>query len=339
VALDQTLERIERVDATSAFSGLSFVAPTQAGEQFADCLFGRVSSTQVTLTAAIPQPSSDQPKTPDPLKTTVPGQGYGLFSPAKDLIPGTWVNQDEAIKTAVNRLAPRLRTLLAGKLLRMTANQGTSHLAVRASLEMTAPRERLLLQQETVRVADPLPTSRLANLLNPEDPPLPLSAGDRIRYQVSNFGGRPLYMLLLSFDSGGRAAIRYPSLTNTDSGSDRKGTFDADTAIAAGSVITLPQGDDWVVGAPRTWVETHLVFSVAPFSRTLTALAQVPEATANAQRLAPLPQPLAIVQAILSDLHQASQPAEATETADGNSNTYRLHVDAWASLRFTYQVV
>ena len=45
IALDPGLERIERVDATSAFSTISIVTLVNAGEQPADYLFGRVQET------------------------------------------------------------------------------------------------------------------------------------------------------------------------------------------------------------------------------------------------------------------------------------------------------
>ena len=50
VALDSRLERIERVDATSAFSGIRDVTSVSAGEQAADCVFGRVRRATIAQT-------------------------------------------------------------------------------------------------------------------------------------------------------------------------------------------------------------------------------------------------------------------------------------------------
>ena len=43
VALDQGLERIERVDATSVFSGINRIANIAAVEETADYVFGKVA--------------------------------------------------------------------------------------------------------------------------------------------------------------------------------------------------------------------------------------------------------------------------------------------------------
>ncbi|MEN9228410.1 MAG: caspase family protein [Gloeomargarita sp. HHBFW_bins_205] len=93
VALDGQLERIERVDATSALDNLGWVRTVKAGEQSADCLFGRVTPTT-----------------------------YGLFSPGHDLYPGTEGSADETVKAAIKRLTPHFYTLLAARLLLLTDN-------------------------------------------------------------------------------------------------------------------------------------------------------------------------------------------------------------------------
>ncbi|NJL82688.1 MAG: hypothetical protein HC890_06525 [Chloroflexaceae bacterium] len=60
VALDNSLERIERVDATSAFANVGGIAQVVgAGEQPADCVLGKLKT------------SSDNPER----------ESYGLFSP------------------------------------------------------------------------------------------------------------------------------------------------------------------------------------------------------------------------------------------------------------------
>ncbi|MCG8362122.1 MAG: hypothetical protein MJA27_02170, partial [Pseudanabaenales cyanobacterium] len=214
VALDTSLERIERVDATSALSGISFVSYTTAGEQSADCLLGKVRETGAqTLTASLPADvetleggTLSSPK----VEVASSNKGYGLFSPGRRLIPGSLANEDEAIKTAVNRLNPQLQTLLAAKLLRLTQNQGSSRLAVRASLEMVAPEEGVLLQQQTERSLNPMPEFPLATLIADSGQTAQLSAGSRIRFRLSNFSDRLLYLALIGFDSGGRAVAFYP---------------------------------------------------------------------------------------------------------------------------------
>ena len=86
------MERIERVDATSAFAGFSHVSTVVAGEKPTDYVFAKLQET----------PSH-----------------YGLFSLGGELIPNTTGEVGEAVKSTVQRLAPKLSTLLAAKLWRL----------------------------------------------------------------------------------------------------------------------------------------------------------------------------------------------------------------------------
>ncbi|MCZ0900968.1 caspase family protein, partial [Microcoleus sp. HI-ES] len=137
VALDSGLERIERVDATSAFATVPQVSAV-GSEQLADCRFGRVPETTLAETVSDHEPALSQSR-------------YGLFSLAQTLIPDTQGDGGEAVKVAVQRLTPQLKALQAGKLLRLTVNEGSSRLKVRAVLATTAPQARVVAQREPVR--------------------------------------------------------------------------------------------------------------------------------------------------------------------------------------------
>jgi hypothetical protein len=137
VALDSGLERIERVDATSAFATVPQVAAV-GSEQPADCRFGRVPETTLVETVSPHEPALSPSR-------------YGLFSLAQMLIPDTQGDGGEAVKVAVQRLTPQLKALQAGKLLRLTVNEGSSRLKVRAVLATLAPQARAVAQREPVR--------------------------------------------------------------------------------------------------------------------------------------------------------------------------------------------
>ncbi|MDJ0707660.1 MAG: caspase family protein [Leptolyngbyaceae cyanobacterium MO_188.B28] len=341
VALDSSLERIERVDATSALSGLSFVSYITAGEQSADCLLGKVQDTGgQTLTASLPTDGETldngvltSPKAESPSK-----KGYGLFSPARKLIPGSLANEDEAIKTAVHRLNPQLQTLLAAKLLRLTHNQGSSRLAVRATLERLAPEESVLMKQQTVRSRNPIPDLALPSPIPKGGQTPQLSPGSRIRFRLNNFSDRLLYVALIGFDSAGRAVVFYPDLPSDEQSDEGPPLLSEGNSIQPGAEVIVPQAAaDWMVGNTSRWIETHLVFSIAPLSRTIDALLSLPNAAANTQRISPLPKPLTVAQAVLSDLNRAS--AAISKDDPPSLDAYALDVDAWATLSFVYQVV
>ncbi|NET37414.1 MAG: caspase family protein [Cyanothece sp. SIO1E1] len=347
VALDPSLQRIERVDATSAFANVPRVSSVVAGEP-ADCLFGKASErVNTTLAASLPTEADNTEGANSKGLSQIlsgdmsaPKSSYGLFSLGQVAIPNTLVDGEEAIKTAVNRLAPHLQTLLASKLLRLTSNEGSSRLGVRVTLEMAAPQERPLMQRESLRV-DALPKSKILSLLpgKGEIPTLPVDS--RIQYRLHNYGDDPLYFILLGFDSGGSAITIYPSLPaakgNKEGGAQKSKAIPKDIIIPADDILTLPTASEWALRGPGGIAETHLIFSRAPLTQTLNALAEAMPSVSSARRISPLSRPLKVAQALLEDIHQAS--AAAIDDMNMPSDIYALDVNAWATFSFIYQVV
>ena len=330
VALEPGLERIERVDATSAFAAIPRVSLVIAGEQPADYVFGRVREEKTQM---LPTPSS----------ASSPSR-YGLFSLSQELIPNTAGEAGEAVKVAVQRLIPKLQTLLAAKLWRLTSNEGSSRLGVKATLEIIDTTERVLMQRESLRSQQKaMPTASVA--LAPERllasqggiPTLPI--GSRIQYQVYNDSDRPVYVLLLGLDSSRSAIALYPTpAVRETNGSETKPLL-KDVVIAPGETLLLPQasGDvEWVIHGPPSFCETQLLFSRATFTQTLTAL-EVSMPSKEEEYIKVLMNPLEVAQAVLQDLHHAS--AVKAEGTSSGADTYALDVNAWASFSFLYQVI
>ncbi len=338
IALDPSLKRIERVDATSAFSAIPRVSSVIAGEQPADFLFGK-TQPQI-LAAALPlanltnnliaETAQDVPSSPE--SPAHPAQNsYGLFYLGRDAILNTLSQEAEAVKTSVNRMTPQLKALLAIKLLRLTQNQGSSRLGVRAALETISPQERLVLQQETMRAPGTAPTSKVATLLLSEGSPI-LTASSQIQYRLQNYSNRPVHFLLIGLDTKGNAVIFYPPK------SEPSATSSIWAAIAPGETRIIPQisAANWLVQTSSGLTETYLIFSRAPFTQTFHALEAEVRSKVDIRPVAALLNPLEVVQAILQDLHQASS---ATVPSDIPADTYALDVNAWTTLSFVYQVV
>ncbi len=316
VALDASLGRIERVDATSAFANVAAVGSvTSAGEQRADCLFGRVSESS--------DPNMD---------------GYGLFSVGRMLLPSTVGAPDEAVKSAVNRLAPRLQTLQAVKLLRLTLNEGSSRLPARVSLLSTKPQPKLLLQRATWRTlpspwaaaAEPLDPP--AKKVSPADAVVKVPLGTQVRYQVDNASDRPLYVLLVGLDAAGVAiALHTPRLPT--------GNTIQPIRLEPQSRLALPRANnlDWLVSGATGFVEILAICSTAPFERALAVLAESGERKGDSDRLLAVSKPLNFARAVLADLQAAS--AADLEPSTGGSDLHALDVRHWATLQLVYQVV
>jgi len=321
IALDTGLERIERVDATSGFAAFPRVSTVIAGEKPADYLFAKLQQT----------PSR-----------------YGLFALDGELIPNAGGEVGEAVKVAVLRLAPKLSTLLAAKLWRLTENECSSRLAIKATLEIISGiSSQMVMQRQTVR-AFKTETSTSKSLPTPHSPlstqhsalstpTVPI--GSRMQYRVQNQSDRPVYLILLGLKNNQTAVVFYlwepPQEPKT---ADTK-PFLKEVVIAPGETLTLPQtnaASQWVIPGPAFFYEQQLIFSTASLSGTLAVL-NTEKYPANDQPINPLSNPLDVAQALLQDLHNASAPK--TEMNGTSADSYILDVNNWASLSFSFQVV
>ncbi|MGC1310012.1 MAG: caspase family protein [Phormidesmis sp.] len=328
VALDSRLERIERVDATSALSGLAFVSSTSDAQFPADCLLAKpIAESTGTLTASLNTAKLAQSNREPTAEPSLDSSGYGLFSLTRSLIPGTLALQEEAIKPAVNRLAPKLQSLLALKMLRLSENRASSQLPVRVTLEMVSPEENRILSRQTFRPDSGQPHAREG--FSPQVP-----VGSRVRYRLFNNGSRPLYYTLINVDPRERLSAFCPSVdvstpTPTEP-TDGTGSQVSTTAasIAPNSAVTIPGADiDWPVEIPTGPIETYVVCSTQPLTRTFDILLN-DAVNSGGQRISPLPNPLTVIEALLTDLSQ-----------DDSSDAYTLDVSKWATLNFTYQAI
>ncbi|MEH1911822.1 caspase family protein [Nostoc sp.] len=316
IALDTGLQRIERVDATSAFAAFSHVSIVVAGEKPADYLFAKLQE--------------------------IPSR-YGLFSLGGELIPNTTGEVGEAVKLTVQRLAAKLSTLLAAKLWRLTENQGSSRLGVKATLEIisdTSP--SVVMQRQTVRtfktetsIKKSVQTRLIASVPTPIVP-----IGSRMQYRVENQSDRPVYLILLGLNNNHTAiAFHFWDTPQEPNTADTKPLL-KEVVIAPGETLTLPQtnaASAWVISEPAFFDEQQLILSTAPFSETLAALNTAKYSTAEQSPISPLLNSLDVAQALLQDLDNAS--ALKTEMNGTAADSYILDVNNWASFSFSFQVI
>ena len=341
IALDSNLARIERVDAISAISAVPRVSAAIAGEHAADYLFSKTQDVQPTQVAALSTAAL-----PDILPNRASQDSYALFSPGCSAMPHTAGEGGEAVKVAIKRLVPKLQALLAAKLLNLTVNDGSSELAVRATLTVLSPQERSLLLRETPAIAKRVPIPKtLPSLLSPETSALvSLPIGSHMQYQLENQSTIALHFLLLHLDSNGdlialrsplvrpAASTPEPTVVEDHTASDR-----AMATIAPHETLTVPQVStsfQWLVTGATGLASTYLLCSRAPFSQTITLLGA---RSSDVPSLQTLSKPLDVAQAILQDLHQASD--RTTQASGSLTDSFLLNMNAWAGLRFVYRIV
>ncbi|WP_414623074.1 caspase family protein [Calothrix sp. CCY 0018] len=328
IALDDvSLERIERVDATSAFASIERVGSVIAGEQPADYLFAKLPETEAPdakVNNAMAMSSSSR---------------YGLFTLGGDLIPETLGEEGEALKVAVNRLAPKLKTLLAAKLWKLTQNEASSGLSVKVTLEAIDKKLPLTLMQRQTRLTFLLETSsqKADSVSSPGISTV--STGSKIRYRVENTGDRQLYLMLLGLNNHKNPIALYPWYKDQDSEENSSKPELEQVVIPPGESLVIPKttaGFEWVMSGPDFWCETQMIFSTSPFTKTLIALEEGKHSSKETHRISPLLNPFEVAQALLQDLNQASIQKDETQNPPAD---WVWNVNHWASFNFVFQVV
>ena len=326
LALDADLNRIERVDATSALGNIAAInSVIVAKEQNADCSIGKIAT--------------EEEQNAIESQTDNKSFAYGLYSTGGYLINKTVGVSDEAVKVAIERLRPQFDNLLANKWLELIANEFSSQIKVNATVvtpEIKAP----LWQRRTQISADialPKKSFFSSNNLIPEaDRNVPLLAkGTEIGLNLNNIDRRQLYTIIFSIDSDCNVYALYtPAQSSKAEGAVQL----EDITIAPQTELAIPAVEDswrWKVSESPGINTIHVVLSVKPFTETLKAFASQQNFKLDQQQVLNVTNPIAVIEALMQDLHNTSSvDAKLLPYED----VYALDVDSWATLKFVYEV-
>jgi len=331
ISLDAQFDRIEKVDATSALTGITQVSVV-VGEEPADYRFGRL------MTTIAQNPSAS-------LGSVYQGR-YGLFNLGSSAITNTLGEQGEAIKVAVKRVTPQLKSLLAAKLLKSTINETSSRLKVRATLSLLNPDSQVLIERFTMRAINISSLPGLTPKNNDKNSPIvSIPMGSRCQYRFFNEDDHPVYCLIFALDSRGELRLFNPrkySQKNTD---ENGNILSINTEINPGESLTFPlvnslnrgENREWILGARSGLSENIIIFSNAPFPETLAELEEEITPMKESANISILGKQVNVAKAVLQDLHNAS--LKRVETAGIVTDDWALDVNAWATLNFVYRVV
>lgn len=310
VALDENLAKIEKVDATSNFSAIPQIAVVNS-EASADYIFGRQPQEQIN-------PAKE-------LTGTELYQGeYALFSRHANLLTNTCATDAETVKTAIQRLTPYLQNLLAIKTLRLTQNQLSTNLPVRATLATIAPQAQVIMQEAT----------QFSQPDQSYTPSFTVPIKTRIRTNIYNESDRPLYYTLFLLDTAGRLLIlspKEPALSLLAAG--------ANTIIPQPNTSDLdPENVGWKMSGPAGFSEIYLVLTEKPCENMITALTGNTKNVREYPGLQELTNPLKVIKALLTDL-QNNQSSQSTQKLSVSPDDLALNLQNWVTLNFAYQVL
>jgi len=299
IAIDGDLSKIERIDATSAFSTLPNMFGVNANEQCADCVFGVQSAS------------------------------YGLFTVGHTTILGSFGSVGESVGVAIKRLQPFLENLLAAKLLRTIENQASSHLDTRVTFKAVigVDERSVTIASKSAARASQTSLNSSKNIVRTK----PINIGDRLECQIENFSDYPLYIKIFCLDP--RSKLLTPSFVATPY------TNDDTIPPSETLTIPYPKAPMvWTVSAPKGMVDVYVVISRSPFLQVAKMLEASQRQASSTNGLMAIPNPLQVAQALLDDLDRAGKSSDFGNAANIN-DAWMLDVQQWAAFNFNYQVV
>ncbi len=301
IALNDTLEKIEKVDATSALSVIdNVVSISNIGETFADCILDKLT----------PEDSSID--------------GYGLYSPTGILYPNTAPKSPhEAVYTAIKRLTKPLKTTLASKLLNLTYNQYSSHLAVNVALEIT--HDNYSSTHEKYTFNSKLNQHQKSVTDHPDNLLINIPLGSQVTIKINNENQESLYYLLFGINLS-RDAIEFYSPENN--------------LIESQQTTFIPENFSplkWIVNTGKGIKELIIIVSKSPFKNTREKIKKMTEMKREMEQIIVLENPELVAKSVLEDLHQNNNLNQ--QLMSNYSDIYGLNMDNWATFRFVYEII
>lgn len=185
-----------------------------------------------------------------------PENAISLFTADLTPIPESFGEHNEPVETAVNRLRPRLKSLLAGQILRSLLGN-TSPLKVSADIFPVDDNNKPLGQGRTLSSRG----LQSSTFKTPSMQTQPIKLGSSLGVRIKNSERTNLYVAALVISDSGEMGVLFPFGYEAP---------DAASLVAAGQALTLPVPFE-LYGTPGT-LELLLIVSREPLREALRAL-------------------------------------------------------------------
>jgi hypothetical protein len=268
-AAKQELSAINRIEAIPAQPGN---VPYPGGVQY---IFSRMSADyrqklQQQQVANLPATNS-----------------IGLFTEGLELVPESFGNSKESVTEAVKRLEPKLKSLLAARIIKMTLNANSSELDVEVSMNLVEQPNQPLARSSTGR-------GRNNRRESEQNYPNKLPLNKLFQFQVTNRESSDLYVTTLLIDSTGGLVVIFPYQWPTSDESMR-----------------LKPNQTQLIGDPeqlqlkaieRGTGEALVIVSRSPLSKAVKTLQSIAVELNRSQGAMELKEPVEVMGDLLDDL-------------------------------------
>jgi hypothetical protein len=302
IGLDPSLGK-DKTKAEQAIKEIKFIEPLPIQERKElDYLLGRIT----------PENSKFQKVS----RENLPSVGsIGLFTPALELILGSFGADNESVEAAVTRLKTKFKSLLASHVVKTILNPGTSRLNVAVSLSGADSKDK------TIATAASIPDSDTSQILLSDEQP---SVGTPLQLKVINKGNLDLHVSVLLIDSEGEMTALLPNA---------KATEENAMLLKAGKILQIPEQDKdkfkLKVSNPFGMVEVLVIASSTSLHETLKALQNVARGRGLPMVLGEESTP--VIDSLLVDLNRGARGLGLVPT----DNVYSVDMNQLAAMSIT----
>jgi hypothetical protein len=222
---------------------------------------------------------------------------FGLFTPVLTPVSSSFGRVGESATAAINRLKPKLKLLLAGKILQGLASPSSD-------LQITGEIFAASGQGPRIQIASRGAREGGAAIQTIATASQPFPVGEAIQFKVENQEEQELYLSCLAIDAGGNITVLYPANWDVPEEAAR---------IDRLSSLVVPRPEDDVVLRLRGsgLVELLTLISTAPLRNALRALQTIARGRGVMRGFLPVEgdDPLEVVGNLLGDLEELSRGA------------------------------
>jgi hypothetical protein len=330
IGVDNAFDNNTAKLATQALQALQRIEPKPLGTVEVQYIFGRMTKDRYQ-------------KLQNKQVSNLPAvNSFGLFLPSlEQIIPASFGNSKETVSAAVKRLQPKLKSLLAARIVKQVlGNTNSSQVNLRVSMNIAGSKE-IVSETFPIRsiIKDGVGSNQASvspvKFSNSGVRQLPIST--EIAFQVENNDeSQPLYVSILVIDAEGEMTVIFP---NNWSGSENA------ALILALQKRVIPQADDQfklTIGKPLGFSEALIITSTTPLRTSLKALQQIAKSRGVENRSTPIAvtdEVLDVTNSLLDDLDAGTRSNTNVEGIALPSGVRGIDVKKLAAMAIAFEVV
>jgi len=329
IGIDHAFDHNTAQQATQALQALKRIEPKSLGTVEVQYIFGRM--TQDRYQKLQRKQVSNLPAV----------NSFGLFLPSlEQIIPASFGNSSETVSAAVMRLQPKLKSLLAARIVKQVlGNTNSSQINLRVSMNIASSNE---IVSETFPIrgvnkvtvgSNQAPVSPV-KFSNSDVRQLPLST--EIAFQVENNESQPLYVSILVIDAEGEMTVIFPNNWSVPENA---------ALVEAKQTRVIPQADDGfklTISKPKGFSEALIITSTTPLRTSLKALQQIAQSRGVENRGTPIAvtdEVLNVTNSLLDDLDAGTRSNTNVEGILLPAGVRGIDVKKLAAMAIAFEVV